>query len=61
MYVGGTGEEAKLLIHQALNKVEAIDLSDCFVPRAKAIVITKLEEALMWMDYEGRQNIPPRK
>lgn len=49
--------EAELLIHKALNIIESIDLKDCFVPGAKSIVITKLEEGLLWMRYKGRKSI----
>jgi hypothetical protein len=52
-------EDAKLLLHQALNLIDKIELINCFVPRAKAIVITKIEEALLWMDYEGRTSNKP--
>jgi len=54
MFIDGKLEEIKLHLHQALNLVESIELNNCFVPRAKTIVITKIEEALMWCDYEGR-------
>ena len=55
MYVNSATEEIELLLHQALNLVDEIKLENCFCPRAKAIVITKIEEALMWLHYEGRQ------
>ena len=58
MYIGNDKVgEAELLIHKALNLIESIDLQNCFVPKAKNIVILKLEEALMWMRYEGRKSI----
>lgn len=46
--------EIRLMIHQTLNLVETVDLENCDCPRAKALVITKLEEALMWLEYKGR-------
>jgi len=49
--------EAELLIHKALNIIESIDLKDCFVKKAKYEAITKLEEALFWMRYEGRRSL----
>jgi hypothetical protein len=48
-------EDIQLLLHKAINLIESIKLEDCDCPRAKAIVITKIEEALLWMDYKGRQ------
>lgn len=54
MYIDNDREEIELLIHKALNLVEAVNIeySDC--PRAKQKAIEKLEEALMWLDYKGR-------
>lgn len=54
MYISSNMEDIKLYLHQALNLVEAINLNNCDCPRAKAIVITKIEEALLWLDYDGR-------
>ena len=58
MYINSDKPEIKLLLHKALNLVESIEARNCFVPRAKAIVITKIEEALLWLDYKGRQAPP---
>lgn len=58
MHIDNNHEEIKLLLHKALNLVEAVDLKNCFVPRAKAFVIIKIEEALLWLQYEGR-SAPP--
>ncbi len=55
MYMANKRDDAALLLNQALNLIEAIDLKNCDCPRAKAIVITKIEEALMWLRYQGRQ------
>lgn len=54
MYMGNRVPEIELLIHKVLNAVESIEESNCDCPRAKAMVITKLEEALMWLRYTGR-------
>lgn len=54
MFMSSNKQEIKLHLHQALNLVEAIDLENCDCPRAKAIVITKIEEALFWLEYQGR-------
>jgi hypothetical protein len=54
MYFSGKNtDEIEMLLHKALNLVETIDIENCFIPRAKALVITKIEEALMWLQYEG--------
>lgn len=53
--------DVELLLHKALNLVESIRLDQCDCPRAKVIVITKIEEALLWMGYEGRQAPPDKK
>lgn len=48
-------DEVSLMIHQVLNKVEGMSPDNAFVPRAKAIVITKLEEALLWLQYGSKE------
>jgi hypothetical protein len=58
MYIGNSlSEQAELHIHKALNLIEGVELRNCFVPKAKDIVIEKLEEALLWMKYEGRKSV----
>jgi hypothetical protein len=54
MYTPSNMEEIELHLHKALNLIEQIDIENCFCPRAKEIVITKIEEALLWMNYKGR-------
>lgn len=48
--------DIELLINKAINIVESIELNNCFVPKAKDLVINKLEESLMWIRYKGRSS-----
>ena len=54
MHISSNKQEIYLLLNKVINLVEDIKLENCFVPRAKNIVIMKLEEALLWLSYEGR-------
>lgn len=54
MFISSDKQDIEWLLNKSLDLLRQMDVRDWHVPRAKEIIINKIEESLFWLDYKGR-------